>query len=193
MNAADTLRHRGTYTAELSSVVRGGQGGLKHVPGLLKHVLRDDSWTEFITVRGVLVRHDTFQEFVQDPPLRGLGADLAMLERMCAHDPEAASLLDAVLQRPSGRPRTVNNINGSRPVGTSQAQALRRLRDHDPDLHTRVLAGELSPHAAMVEAGFRPRTISVRVADPDSVARTLRRHMTADDRARLAELLKAVE
>jgi hypothetical protein len=33
--------------------------------------------------------------------------------------------------------------------------ALRRLRKQRSDLHTRVIAKEISPHAAMVKAGFR--------------------------------------
>ena len=69
--------------------------------------------------------------------------------------------------RPAGRPAksgTVYNnesnnqsdVHGSeRPAGNSRAAFLRRLRKHRPDIHARVLAGELSPHAGMIEAGFR--------------------------------------
>jgi hypothetical protein len=48
--------------------------------------------------------------------------------------------------------------NSGRPTGTSVKAALRRLRDPQkgrPDIHARVLAGELSAHAGMIEAGFR--------------------------------------
>ena len=41
------------------------------------------------------------------------------------------------------------------PSGNSRAAFLRRLRKDRPDIHARVLAGELSPHAGMIEAGFR--------------------------------------
>jgi hypothetical protein len=47
-----------------------------------------------------------------------------------------------------------------RPSGNSRAAALRRLRKTRPDIHARVLAGELTPHAGMVEAGFRKRHAS---------------------------------
>jgi hypothetical protein len=74
----------------------------------------------------------------------------------------AAQRLDAkdrAQQRQGGRPKTVDNgggnINSSRPSGTSKAYALRRLRKDRPDLHARVLAGEISAHAAMITAGFR--------------------------------------
>jgi hypothetical protein len=66
---------------------------------------------------------------------------------------------DRAQQRPGGRPKTVDIssgvINGSRPTGTSKAYALRRLRKDRPDIHARVLAGEISAHAGMIEAGFR--------------------------------------
>lgn len=57
----------------------------------------------------------------------------------------------------------VDNINEvERPTGTSQAAALRRLRKDKPKLHAKVIAGELSANAAMIQAGFRVKTITVR-------------------------------
>ena len=46
-----------------------------------------------------------------------------------------------------------------RPSGNSRAAFLRRLRKARPDIHARVLAGELSPHAGMIEAGFRKKPV----------------------------------
>jgi hypothetical protein len=43
-----------------------------------------------------------------------------------------------------------------RPWGNSAA-ALRRLERYRPDILDRVLAGEMSAHAGMIEAGFRKR------------------------------------
>jgi hypothetical protein len=64
-------------------------------------------------------------------------------------------------RRPPGRPKTVDNggldVNGFRPTGNSAAAALRRLERARPDILDRVLAGELSAHAGMIEAGFRKR------------------------------------
>ena len=68
---------------------------------------------------------------------------------------------DQANQRPAHRPKkSVYNGNGNvhnsaRPSGNSTAAFLRRLRKDRPDIHTRVLAGEISPHAGMIEAGFR--------------------------------------
>lgn len=121
--------------------------------------------------------HPSFSAFVQTPPLEGLGADLKTLERICADDAEAKTLLDSVVQKGPGNPTganqhtnesgTVDNINDSkteRPNGTSSAAALRRLRKDRPDLHEQVIAGHKSPHVAIVEAGFRTKTITVPLA-----------------------------
>jgi hypothetical protein len=67
--------------------------------------------------------------------------------------------------RPRGRPENVYNGKSDvhiseRPSGNSRAAFLRRLRKDRPDIHARVLAGEISPYAGMVEAGFRRRPIS---------------------------------
>lgn len=99
---------------------------------------------------------------------------------------QALDALDRVTQHPAGNSTgrnqhstgTFDNIQSSSPVeaptGTSSAAALRRLRKERPDLHARVLAEELTPHRAMVEAGFRKPTITI-PREVDAAARALRR------------------
>jgi hypothetical protein len=63
-------------------------------------------------------------------------------------------------RRPGGRPPKTfdtsdGDVKGFAPTGNSVSYALQKLRDERPDLHSRVLAGELTANAAMVEAGFR--------------------------------------
>ncbi|MCV7150532.1 hypothetical protein [Mycolicibacterium pyrenivorans] len=41
-------------------------------------------------------------------------------------------------------------------------------------------SNELSANAAAVEAGFRPRSITVRITTPESIAATLRRALDPD-------------
>ena len=76
---------------------------------------------------------------------------------MVADDPVTVDLLDQALQRAVGsnqHTEPVDNVHTQeRPSGNEASRALRRLRKDRPDLHARVLAGELSPHAAMREAG----------------------------------------
>jgi hypothetical protein len=68
---------------------------------------------------------------------------------------------DRANRRPAGRPKILDNNEGDvqdlAPTGNSAAAALRRLERYRPDILDRVLAGEISAHAGMIEAGFRKR------------------------------------
>jgi len=82
---------------------------------------------------------------VSAPPLDGLGATLDQLRGVCRNDPEALDAIDQATQNvPSVHTGAGNNVPG-RPEGNTSAKALRRLQKDRPDLHGRVLAGELSP------------------------------------------------
>lgn len=188
---SDPLKVNADLVDSLGSALRSGDHGLSTVPGLLKRVLREQSWRQFVTKRGDLVEHERWADFVTAKPLRGIGATEDLIRRIVANDPEVIDLLDRVHDpRPGFRSDLVDNINEvDRPAGTSAEQAIRRLRKDRPDLHAEVLAGTLSPHKAMVKAGLRPRTISVAIARPDRVAAALRRHMSPEDLAALRALL----
>src|SRR5690606_19621744 len=190
-------RARGSDVAALIDTLRRGGSALESVPHQLKQILRAETWRHFVTRLGKEVCHERFADFVTTPPLDGLGADIALVRRLIADDPEALDLLDRQLKadqqhggdRVSDAARgKVYNINLAPPRGTSKDYALRKLRKDAPELHAEVLAGRLSTNAAMVKAGFRPRTFSVR-PEPKSAARTLRKYMTADQLAELVRLL----
>jgi hypothetical protein len=93
-------------------------------------------------------------------------------------------------QRPPGRPKTVSNENNvtdsfkGRPHSGTRAEALRRLRDNRPDIHARVLVGELSPHAGMIEAGFRKKTVRKRRSPIEQVRKLLPK-LTAEERRQI--------
>ena len=187
-------RQRGTLVEALGSAVFHGGSALGDVPALLKRVLETGAWREFETPTHETVKYDRFAAFVLTPPTRGLGASVDLIRRIVGDDLEALSLLDEALQNPLGTNQHVDIINtlDERPTGTSADSALRRLRKDRPDLHTRVLAGEMSPHAAMIEAGFRRPTMTVPLDDMPSLASTLVRRLTPTQRAELAAALKAI-
>jgi len=106
---------------------------------------------------GEIVRFERFEDFVTTPPLEGLGSDVRQLKHLCQDDTAA---LDAIDQATTGRQgeRTdlhdnIREVKDETSYGTSNTYALRKLRKDRPDLHERVLADEMTPHAAMVEAG----------------------------------------
>lgn len=200
VTAPDPLLAGFPVVNSLRSALRDGEQGLSTVPGLLKRVILEDLWQQFVTMSGERVEHDSFTTFVTLPPMRGLGADVPLLRRIVADDAEAVDLLDRVLQQPPGNrsgrnqhsPKvgTLDNIQGSKaPTGTSESAALRRLRKDRPDLHAQVLDGELSAHAAAVQAGFRPKTFTVRADNPESIVTTLRRQLDSKTLSLVIKLL----
>jgi hypothetical protein len=136
------------------------------------------------------VQYERFEDFVRTPPTAGIGGSMDMVRRIVSADPVTLDLLDRAVQRPVGANQHtvgVDNIN-SHPTGTSTGAALRRLRKDRPDLHATVLAGEVSAHAAMVEAGFRRKTLNVPL-EPLAIARALRRNLAG---AQVTELISAL-
>jgi hypothetical protein len=187
----DKLREADTVVSCLGQAMIDGESGLKNVPGLLLRVINEDLWQERIIAQtGQPVRFKSFIDFVATKPLEGLGADLSTLERLCSNNPAALEALDkATTGRKGERNDLVDNINYvDSPDGTSTAYALRKLRTDAPTLHARVLAGEISPHAAMVEAGYRRKMIQI-PSDVEGAARTLSRKFTSEELRRLVELL----
>jgi hypothetical protein len=100
-------------------------------------------------------------------------------------------------QRPAGRPAKAESLYNNEtdiqdykaPTGTSAAAALRRLRKDRPDIHARVLAGEITPHAGMVEAGFRKRAERKPLSALERIKKLLRK-LTAAERDELRRLLR---
>lgn len=107
---------------------------------------------------------------------------------------DRADEIQAKKSRQGARNDLGNNVpKVGRPEGNSQAKALRRLRKDRPDLHQRVINEELSPHAAMREAGFRLHTFTVRATTPEVIAGTLRRQLDPDVLQQIAKLLAAIQ
>lgn len=86
------------------------------------------------------------------------------------------------------RPGGLGGIT-TKPRQATSAGIVRRLNRDRPDLAQAVAEGQLSANAAAIEAGFRRRKVSVPVDDPQSVLRTLRKHMTPEQLVELARLL----
>jgi hypothetical protein len=181
----------GLVVQSLGSAIHHGESRLSAVPGLMKRVLREGLWRKFTTPRGELVTYDRIEPFVVTPPTKGLGATVELITRVLQDDVEALSMWDEALRRPVGANQHTegdNNIQALAPQGTSAARALRKLRTDAPQLHQEVLQGRLSAHAAMVQAGYRKRTITVTL-EPHSAAQTLRKHMTPEQWAELVRII----
>ena len=67
----------------------------------------------------------------------------------------------------------------------------RRLENQRPDLHKKVLDGEITVHKACLEAGFRKKVFSIS-GEPAPAARTIAKNYSPDDIKLLIEELKTL-
>ena len=172
---------------ELSRSMAYGPKLLDDVPG---HVVKlcakgengEPIWKHFTTRTGKDARHEDFTSFVTTKPLEGLGCSVAALRRACQDDHDAMAAIDDATNLGQGHrsdlPDNVREVD--RAYGNSADQARRRLRKERPDLYERVRARELSPHAAMVLAGLRPATLTLRLTEPERVAAAILRKAESD-------------
>lgn len=183
---------------EVAEAQRAFQFGLHDVADKLGNLLLSGNWRSFVTPTGLPVEPGSFSKFVTDKRPGGLESDMETVRRVCGKYKWVSDLLDQTLKeaQPHGGDRrspeakiNVSNLHVDRPSGESTEAALRRLRKDRPDLHERVLAGELSAHAAAVEAGHRLKRFSV-PADPQRAAQILRRHLTSGELSELIALLQ---
>ena len=190
--------------ASMRVALRDGKTGLDGVPALIKRIIRENMWQDFaVAETGQVVHYDRFADFAKTEPLEGLGADVDTLKRLCHEDMEALDLIDRVTVAEQGAPAGNRNAvkletnasivsvcSGETEVqhGNTRQYALRKLRKDAPELHAKVLAGEVSPHQAMIEAGFRRKTATIPL-DPESAARAIIRHFEYDDLLTLVDLL----
>jgi hypothetical protein len=156
----------------------------------LTRVLRSRAWACYASPLGAVRQPKDFVEWVTAHVPQGLQTTLDNLKQIAKGDKELTDALDGALaeQYPHGGDRSnrsfkLDNIqledSNNYPDGTSQARALRKLRRDRPDLHARVLLPKddpqrLSANKAMITAGYRRRTLTVRADDPEHAARTLR-------------------
>jgi hypothetical protein len=164
----------------------------------LLRVIQSGAWRHYVPPIGKPCDPPSFREWVAAKVPRGLETTEANLYEIAEGHTKLYEALDVELQRDHGGNRRSedfknNNVHletdRATPEGNSQARALRRLRKDAPELHAEVLAGRLTPHAAMVKAGFRRRTVSIPVDKPESVAKTLRKNLAPEDMAALVRLL----
>lgn len=155
-------------------------GGLKHFPALLKKVISERAW-ERREAHGKLVELSSLRELITEKPLRGWGEDPAQIEAVIRDDPEALVMYrEAMLGHP-GRPaagETGNNIPAldRQDRGTSRAYSISLVqRECDAPTVAAVMAGEMSPNAALVKAGVRENRQVYLPRDPVQAAEKIRR------------------
>ena len=189
----DRLRRTANLVESLGGALRDGGHALGAVPGLLKQVLAEEGWREFVTQRGEHVEHQRFEDFISMPPLKGLGASIELVERVLGtDDPDLLRLWRKARMVGQGKRSDLSSLpldsNGSA-TGEGSDYTADRLARAAPEEYEAVRRGEKTVNAAARAAGIRPHRISVRLDRPDSIARSLRKYMSPDQLAELADLL----
>jgi hypothetical protein len=172
------------------------------LPGLVRRLLDEEAWREFDAPAPVgRVEHTSFRAFVEAKQPRGLGSRLGQLLALCGDDDELRGRVQRLYEEEiqplakHGGDRRSEDFQGSTATLKISPEAkdrgsdyrLARLKRDRPDLAERVMAGEVSVYAAVREAGIRKPTVTV--TSPESIARSLRKHMSPDDVTALVRLL----
>lgn len=153
-------------------------GGLRQFPALLKKVIAEKAWERRVS-RGKVVELKNLRELITERPVRGWGEDPDAVEAVIRDDPEALlAYRQAMLGKP-GRPAEespdiVRGLDGEH--GNSRAYSLDRVqRECDADTVAAVMAGKVSPNAALVRAGVRENRQCYIPRDPAAAIEKLRK------------------
>lgn len=191
---ADELVERDQLVDSLRGALADGRSGLSYVPRLLRRVLETGAWRERYDAKTrAVVRFRSFGEFVGAQPTEGLGTTMELVNRIVGtNDPGLLRLLREARKGQPGRPkRETKKGEESTPISKGEDSTLTadRLAREAPAEYAAVMGGQKTIHAAALAAGIRKRRVSVRMDDAESAARSLRKHMSPEDLARLAKLL----
>lgn len=183
-----TPQYAGQICDELDKSLRSSEVNLSRLVGSLVEVIREKAWRERRIRTGEIVRCGSFLEMLTTAPLAGFGEDPDKVETLLRDDPDALRLFREATTAPSHVHDSYNvTIRPKR--GHGRAYTLDRLHREAPELYARVVAKELSPHRAAIEAGFRQRTVTVEPT-VDGFARAVRKHLDHGAREKLRRILK---
>lgn len=160
---------------------------------LLTKVAETEAWKE--------EGFSTFIAYAQAPQPKGLGmTKKQVLSAAAMAGPEIDGLVNQLISKTRLAKRGENyspeakGFSSVRDTNSERSQTgtynYRRLRRDHQDLAELVDEGILSVNKAAERAGFRRLTRSVRMDDPDSAARTIKKYMSEEARRHLAELLR---
>lgn len=195
MEDGENLILRDTYVNSLARSLFNGSA-LANVPDLIKTIIENQMWKERVVSQTKrIVSFKSFREFVEASPPEGLKTSINLLIRICTDydDMEAVSLISTEVGGNKGGNNNPCGIGGwshkldenlvnvsntnidkiGKPVrGDTTDYAIRRLAKHCPDIHSKVLSGDMSLNAASVLAGFRSEKYQI-PQDPVMAARYL--------------------
>lgn len=157
-------------------------GGLRQFPSLLKKVIATRAW-ERRKVGGKVIELKSLRELIVSKPVHGWGEDPSKVEAVIRDDPEALAAFREAMKHQGERTDIDDNVIEVErsPVGNSRAYSITRVqRECDAETVAAVMAGEMSPNAALVKAGVRENRQVYIPRDPAEAVQKLRRQFGDD-------------
>jgi len=168
---------RGQLCASTIQSLYKATGGLRQFPSLLKKVISEKAW-ERRTCHGNVVELKNLRELITEKPIRGWGEDPDKVEAVNRDDP-AALLSFREAMKHQGERTDLGNIVPEverQDRGNRRAYSLARVqRECDAETVAAVMAGEVSPNAALVRAGVRENRQCYIPRNPAEAVRKLRK------------------
>jgi hypothetical protein len=136
-------------------------GGLRQFPSLLKKLIAERAWERRVC-RGKVIELKSLRELITAKPVQGWGEDPSKVEAVIRDDPEALAAFREEMKHqgertdlaPDNFPDNVREVTDGH--GNSRAYSIARVqRECDGETVAAVMAGEMSPNAALVKAGVR--------------------------------------
>lgn len=151
-------------------------GGLRQFPSLLKKVIATRAWQRR-KVGGKVIELKSLRELIVSKPVHGWGEDPSKVEAVIRDDPEALAAFREQMKHQGERTDLCANSTEVKSVtGTTRAYSIARVkRECDPETVAAVMAGEVSPNAALVKAGIRENRQVYVPRDPAAAVEKLRR------------------
>lgn len=150
----------------------------------IEYILDSELWKRRDPSPGLLEARDYkfFPEFCEDTAPWGLRTSYATVIDVCKRDDRIYHKVVEAGKQSIGKKAKDNvyNVNDIAPTkGNSRAYGLSRLEKYRPDLYEAVIEKEMSVNEAMIEAGFRTKTHTVK-DDPEYVAKWIKRTFSKD-------------
>lgn len=187
---------KGRVVQLAASCIHGSASSLRNFPGLLKQIIWAKAWERRVS-KGKVVELASLRELITEKPIRGWGEDPKKVEAVIKDDPEALAMFrDAMVERPGKRAKTgvdiPNNVrNKEVDAGNSRAYSIDRVkRECEPEVVAKVMAGEMSPNAALVKAGIRENRQVYIPREPVKAAEKLRQQFGEEFVMALAESVR---
>lgn len=168
--------------------------GLRQFPGMLKRIIETRAWESRMT-RGRVIELSSLRELITAKPIDGWGEDIRKVENVIKDDAECLAMFrEAIVEKPGKRAKAsdfnsdnvTNKTSDDR--GNARAYSISRVqRECAPEVVKEVMAGKLSPNAALVQAGLRENRQVYIPKDPAKAVEKLQQAFGAEFVSAMAE------